>query len=756
MNDVRLTGRNALIAVMFEDSEKLKNYYRFVALNPHINLHDACNILIARPDAKVCYPYEEWNELGRQVIRGKKSIAYYDYDGYKQYVFDVSDTRGDNQYLYGVMPTEHLLAGLTELTGIDLANGNDSDYAKILKGTKSYLQEQGAYSDDEQRNELLTEGVAYSLYAKTGLSQGEAISLSGLPFSYKGNADFVKEVYVQAELLGQEIEDTYKNKQEEVKVIDDTEEETVSDEPVFKVEQPEQVVEEQPKVTPYYQKCLDAQKLQPQAVVIIRNDDFYEIMGENAKVVSAELDLTLTGREVGLPERVPMCGMPYHAMDKYLDKILKNHGVLLVDGDEEPKYIASYAETLGQSVEAEEKAKPVLTEITDDEPTPFDDEQIDDETAWRNELADELTDLNEQDEPDELVGDSEQPEPNESEKPKNKPTSKPKKPEQGIKDRKRKEKPQPTLFDLMQPKSAEEALIERQLKYGSGVEYGKFRIFDKYNENPSATAFTEFLKNEYGWGGRSTNGDDEMHDGKGIKLSVRDDKGKDIIQVSLKWPEVAIRIADLIDDDNYLSEQEKKEYVSYKVEQHRLREQRAEEERQKNELINKVIFAAPDDRKQRVLDEYAKTTKLSDLAEFLKNEYGTVKETTETYSATYNEMGVWIFKSGDENDYRKRIYLKWEEFADKVCSLIENDKYIGQQEEALTPEQKIKAIVDGIVKEGTEKTTDGTWVIYFKDFKDDEPFVREHRQEIGEQLVSRKEVERGGMDDISIEATFNL
>lgn len=107
------------------------------------------------------------------------------------------------------------------------------------------------------------------------------------------------------------------------------------------VEHAEQVVEEQPKVTPYYQKYLDAQKLQPQAVVVMRLGDFYEIMGENAKVVSAELDLTLTSRNVGLPDRVPMCGVPYHAMDKYLDKILKNHSVLLVDGDEEPKYIAS-------------------------------------------------------------------------------------------------------------------------------------------------------------------------------------------------------------------------------------------------------------------------------------------------------------------------------------------------------------------------------------------------------------------------------
>lgn len=360
--------------------------------------------------------------------------------------------------------------------------------------------------------------------------------------------------------------------------------------------------------------------------------------------------------------------------------------MLLVDGDEEPKYIASYAEALGQGAE-EEKVKPALTEITDNEPTPFDDVQSETDDDWRNELAAELTDSDEQEEPVEAEENdaSEQDEPSEeeSEKPKNKSKSTPKKPEQGIKDRKRKEKPQPTLFDLMdtQEQSAEEALIERQLKYGSGVEYGKFRIFDKYNENPSAKTFAEFLKDEYGWGGHGGwSGDDEMHDSKGITMSVRGNKGETIIKVSLKWPEVAVRIADLIDDDNYLSEQEKKEYVEYKVEQNRKREQRAEEERQKNEFIGKVIFAAPVDRKQRILDEYAKTTKLSDLAGFLKNEYGTTEETNAVYSATYNEMGVWIFKSGEENDYQKRIYLNWEEFADKVCNLIENDRYIEQPE----------------------------------------------------------------------------
>lgn len=231
MGNERLLGRNAAIANMFTDSDQLKNYYRFIALNPHINLHDACNILLARPNATVCYPYEEWNELGRQVIRGKKSIAYYDYDGYKQFVFDVSDTRGDSQYNCSLMSREHLLVGLNELVGTDLLEASDSDYTGILKATKYYLNEQGIASEDELCSELLAEGIAYSLYSKTGLHQNEHIELQALPFSFKENAEFVKEVYVQAELLAQEIEDAYKNKQEEIKVLYDTEEETLSDDP---------------------------------------------------------------------------------------------------------------------------------------------------------------------------------------------------------------------------------------------------------------------------------------------------------------------------------------------------------------------------------------------------------------------------------------------------------------------------------------------------------------------------------------------
>ena len=63
----RLSERNAKIASMLSDGEQLKNFYRFIAQNPYINLHDSSQIIIERPDATVCNSMEEWNALGRRV-----------------------------------------------------------------------------------------------------------------------------------------------------------------------------------------------------------------------------------------------------------------------------------------------------------------------------------------------------------------------------------------------------------------------------------------------------------------------------------------------------------------------------------------------------------------------------------------------------------------------------------------------------------------------------------------------------------------
>ena len=576
----RLSERNAKIAAMLESGEGLKNFYRFIAQNEYINLHDACQIVAERPDATVCNTLEEWNAMGRRVIKGRKSVAYYDHDGYKQFVFDANDTYGDGRYQRPILPLKHLLIGLDELNGTNTYENGRSDYRKIHNGVYTYLEKQNELTGDEQYDRLLAEGIAYSLYCKTGFPKTQNIRLHGLPYSYRENAAFVKELYIHSELLAEEIEEAYQSKQSEVEVIDDIDEETVSDEPIVQSEpaeqtetweQPEQTEqEEMPEqgaaVSPVYRQYLEAQKLDPKAIVLLRVGDFYEVMGENARTVAEEVGLTLISRDVGLSERVAMCGFPYFASDAYIEKILGKHGMILAEDGKEPRYVLSHAEALGQrekeepahGEEAEELAslfgeeaeqtspvrKPVLVEI-DDEPNPFDDEQSEEETE-EDDFADDEADFADESEQEEI----------ETEKPA------PKKDEKGIQDRKRKQKPQMSMFDLIEPKSEHEQLIERALRYGSGVQYGKYRIFDKYNENPTSKAFADFVKHEYGIGGHgSTTGDDEWHDGKGIRISHDGTDGK--LEVLLKWQDVAFRIADLIDDDNYLTEQEKAEYAVY-------------------------------------------------------------------------------------------------------------------------------------------------------------------------------------------------
>ncbi|MEE1051607.1 MAG: DNA mismatch repair protein MutS, partial [Lachnospiraceae bacterium] len=76
----------------------------------------------------------------------------------------------------------------------------------------------------------------------------------------------------------------------------------------------------------------------PDCILFYRLGDFYEMFFEDAKLVSRELELTLTGKQCGLPERAPMCGVPYHAVDSYLTRLVANgHKVAICEQIEDPK-----------------------------------------------------------------------------------------------------------------------------------------------------------------------------------------------------------------------------------------------------------------------------------------------------------------------------------------------------------------------------------------------------------------------------------
>lgn len=78
------------------------------------------------------------------------------------------------------------------------------------------------------------------------------------------------------------------------------------------------------------------------AIVLWRLGDFYEMFNEDAKVASKELELTLTGRDCGEGQRAPMCGVPYHAVDTYISRLVsKGHKVVICEQLEDPASVAS-------------------------------------------------------------------------------------------------------------------------------------------------------------------------------------------------------------------------------------------------------------------------------------------------------------------------------------------------------------------------------------------------------------------------------
>jgi len=92
------------------------------------------------------------------------------------------------------------------------------------------------------------------------------------------------------------------------------------------------------EVTPMMANYLETKKEYNDCILFYRLGDFYEMFFDDAKIVSKELELTLTGKSCGLEERAPMCGIPYHAVDSYLPRLVKKgYKVAICEQVEDPK-----------------------------------------------------------------------------------------------------------------------------------------------------------------------------------------------------------------------------------------------------------------------------------------------------------------------------------------------------------------------------------------------------------------------------------
>ena len=126
-----------------------------------------------------------------------------------------------------------------------------------------------------------------------------------------------------------------------------TKEETTS------VKTPAKPVVEENKGNDMYQKYMSYQVEHKTAIVAYRLGDFYEVFGDNAVTLGNELSLTITSRDVGLKDRIPMVGFPYHAAENYFAKIVKNHDLYIVENDGEKQFI--------------ERIKPAVNRLIDED-----------------------------------------------------------------------------------------------------------------------------------------------------------------------------------------------------------------------------------------------------------------------------------------------------------------------------------------------------------------------------------------------------
>lgn len=92
------------------------------------------------------------------------------------------------------------------------------------------------------------------------------------------------------------------------------------------------------KVTPMMAQYLTIKEANPECILFFRLGDFYEMFFEDAKTCSRELEITLTGKDCGLEERAPMCGVPFHAADNYIARLVeKGYKVAVCEQVEDPK-----------------------------------------------------------------------------------------------------------------------------------------------------------------------------------------------------------------------------------------------------------------------------------------------------------------------------------------------------------------------------------------------------------------------------------
>lgn len=180
------------------NGETLAGFYTFLVNNPHLTIFQSAQVYSANPNATVCKSYDDWHEQDdRRIKRGEHGIAYYDENqpNRKQYVFDISQTYGGEQYqkIRHIL-TEKQLCDFVNRQNILWAAGeeNESVEAAVYEYCQEHFGNDLDTDYDEEYLACLTEGVTECLYAFTGNRREPKVG--SLPFDFETNFKLCIEV----------------------------------------------------------------------------------------------------------------------------------------------------------------------------------------------------------------------------------------------------------------------------------------------------------------------------------------------------------------------------------------------------------------------------------------------------------------------------------------------------------------------------------------------------------------------------------
>lgn len=136
-----------------------------------------------------------------------------------------------------------------------------------------------------------------------------------------------------------DFEEKEENEQEDQNEEAEVEEETPTQDEINEMlaelaeDEKKEIKQTDRQVPSFYRIYTKVQNQYPDSIVAYRLGDFYEFFDNSAEVTSELCDLTLTGRDCGLENRVPMTGVPYHSADMYFKKILETHKLAVIESD---------------------------------------------------------------------------------------------------------------------------------------------------------------------------------------------------------------------------------------------------------------------------------------------------------------------------------------------------------------------------------------------------------------------------------------